>query len=481
MARELLLALDLGTTNARALVLEPDGTLRGRAVRPLRARFPAPGRVEQDPEEWVTTSIEVLRAALHAAGIHARAVAGLGIATQRATAVAWDAKTGRALAPALGWQDRRPLEVADWLAERGLPLGTQPAAAKFVWWQRCDPHIAEMRRRGRLRLGTPDAWLGMRLSGCAVTDPGQASCTALYDPAARDWSAVLLERLELERSALPRIVATAESAGETHAGLLGAAVPVVARAGDQQAAAFAQGVHTRGAAKLTLGTSAMLDVHVGEAPCAPPTGCVPLALWRLPDGSEAWCLEGHVATAGATVEWLRMLGLLRAVDEVDAVAREAATSDGVVFVPALEGLATPFSDPRAAGLIGGLTRGSGRAQLVRAALEGIAQRCADVWDVLRPDCAGVPVDGGLARSEVLLQLLADLLGRPVEPAAELETTALGAGWLAGLASGVIGDPASCGARRGAARRVEPRLGDAERVARRAEWRRRVETRVLTRS
>jgi glycerol kinase len=207
---------------------------------------------------------------------------------------------------------------------------------------------------------------------------------------------------------------------------------------------------------------------------------VPLALWRLPDGSESWCLEGHVATAGGAIEWLVEVGLLPAVEALDAVAGEVQGSDGVVFVPALEGLGTPYADPGAAGLLGGLTRGSRGAQVVRAALEGVAQRCADLWDALEPTCPVLPVDGGLARSGLLLQTLADLLGRPLEPAREVETSALGGAWLAALACGLLDGPEAVRALRRCAPPIEPRLGEAERVRRRARWRRLVDERVCTR-
>jgi glycerol kinase len=471
VSAELLLGLDLGTTGVRALVVGLDGCVHGCAYRRLSTRFPAPGRVEQDPEELVAGSREVLRAALAAARAGARDVAALGIATQRATALAWDARDARALAPALGWQDRRAEEIAPLLRARGLPPLVQPSAMKFAWWLEREPAVRAAARAGRLRLGTPDVWLARRLSGepLHVTDPGQASCTALYDLARGDWSRAMLERLELDSEMLPELAPTASPLAETATALLGAPVALAARAGDQQAAAFAQGIHAAGEAKLTLGTAAMLDVHTGAAPAAARAGAFPLALWRLRDGAQAFCLEGSVTTAGAALEWWVSLGLFR---DAEALARaaEQAPSDGVAFVPSLEGLGTPWQDAAARGFVGGLTRGTGPDALARATLEGVAQRCADLVEALAAEVETLRVDGGLARSALLLRLLADLTGRPLERAAETETSALGAALLAGLGAGALPDLAACRALRPQGERFEPGPAAARAAESRARWR-----------
>jgi glycerol kinase len=471
---ELLLGLDLGTTGVRALAVGPDGRVRGRAYQRLATRFPAPGRVEQDPESWIAQSREVLRAALAEARAGARDVAALGIATQRATALAWDAADARPLAPALGWQDRRAEELGSLFSERGLPPLLQPSLAKFVWWLEREPAVRDAARAGRLRLGTPDAWLARRLTGepLHVTDPGQASCTALYDLARRDWSPVLLARAGLARETLPAVVASAGIVGETASELLGAPVPLAARAGDQQAAAFAQGVHAEGEAKLTLGTAAMLELHTGAAPAAGKGGAFPLALWRLRDGGEAFCLEASVHTAGAAVDWWVALGVF---PDAAALARAAdvAASDGVVFVPALAGLGAPWHDAGARGFVGGLTRGSGRAALARATLEGVAQRCADLIEALAPPGGPLRVDGGLAQSALLLELVADASRRPLERAAETDTSALGAALLAGLGIGALADLDACRALRPACERFEPGPDAAAARAARSRWRARL--------
>lgn len=477
---ELLLGLDLGTTRVCALAVDLEGRVRGRAHAPLGASYPAPGRVEQDAEEMVVRSGEALRAALADAKADAREVAGLGIAAQRATAIAWDAASGRALAPAIGWQDQRTLARAAELRAAGVPVTPLASATKFEWWLRGAESSARAvqaaARAGTLRLGTPDAFLAARLDAArrAATDPGHASCSGLYDLSAGGWDERALSLFGVPRETLPEIIASAEVAGETPAALLGAPVPLAARAGDQQAAAFAEGAHARGAAKLTLGTSAMLDVHAGSAggplPAAP--GAFALALWRLGAGQrDALCLEGSALTAGAALDWLARVGLLPEAAGLDAAA--APTAGGVWFVPALQGLGTPHMDFAARGMLGGLSLASGRGEIARAALEGVAQRAADLCEALGFADSALPVDGGLARTDTLLQLLADLTGAEVRRAAELETTALGAAQLAGFALGVLPDLAACRAMVAPAVRLPPRIGDAARSEARARWRERV--------
>lgn len=475
MSRRAVLALDLGTTGVRALVVTEDGAVRGRAWRPLATRYPAPGQVEQDPEDWWTASRTVLAEALAQAGTAPRALAGIGLVTQRATAVAWEAG-GRALARAIGWQDTRTRTRAAALQAEGIPVTTMASATKFEWLCRHEPALAAAAAAGRLRLGTPDAFLGDRLTGGAAfaTDPGQASATGLWNARTGDWHDGALARFALERSWLPALVPTSAVIGETPKALLGAPVPVAARAGDQQAATFAQGVHGPGAAKLTLGTAAMLDVHAGESPARPTAGAWPLALWQLGDGTRAYALEGTVVTAGAAVDWLVDLGLLRDAGQVDAVAASVPASDGVVFVPALQGLGSPWLDEDARGVWSGLTRAARAGHLVRAVLEGVAQRCADLCETLPLRDEPLRVDGGLARSSLLLQALADFGGRRLRRAAEVETTALGAAYLAGLATGVWASPAEACACAAPPTTVEPALDAAARAERREAWRHAVE-------
>lgn len=471
MSRELLLALDLGTTGVRSLVVRPDGNVLSRAYRALSTVYPTPGRVEQDPSEMWEGSLEVLRKSLASAGCGASDVAGIGVVTQRGTTVAWDPETGRPLAPAIGWQDQRTSERVAWFRERGIPLNTLASATKLEWWLQHDDGVRSAAARGRLRLGTPDAWLTDRLTGgrAHVTDPGNASCTALYDLGTGTWAEPLLSLFGVPIEALPTVVSTSGIVDETPAGLLGAPIPVAARAGDQQAATFAQGAHREGEAKLTIGTSAMLDVHTGTRPGQGPPGTYALALWSLGPEISMFCLEGTVITAGAAVDWLVDVGLLSGASSLDRVAGSVPSANGVVFVPAFQGLGTPFLDDGARGLIGGLTRGSDAARIVRALLEGIAHRCVDVCTALGAVSAPLRVDGGLARSDLLCSTIADLLGQEVWRAAEAETTALGAAHLAGLATGIFASPEACRATLPPPRRFPPEADEPARRRARNGW------------
>lgn len=468
-----MLALDLGTTSVRALALRDDGRVLARAGRPLATRYPQPGHVEQDPAAWWAHSVDVLQEALANAALAARDVAAIGIVSQRATAVAWDAVNGRPLAPAIGWQDTRTGPRVQELAARGIPVGTMPSATKLEWLLIHVPALREAARERRLRLGTPDAWLTDRLCDGAAfaTDAGQASCTGLFDLRRGTWSEPALALFGIESAWLPRLVATNAVVGETPPALFGAPIPVAARAGDQQAATFAQGVLAQGQAKLTLGTSAMLDVHAGETAPRPAPGTYPLALWQLASSRCAYCVEGTVITAGAAVDWLVQVGLLPDAAALDAVASATPSSDGVVFVPALQGLGTPLLDTAARGACFGLTRGTRAEHIVRAVLEGIVQRCADLEAAVPLAPGPLHVDGGLARCEAFVAALADATGRTVSRAAETETTALGAAYFAGLATGVWPDAAAAVGTAAAPTRIEPRIGAAERAARRAEWQR----------
>jgi len=470
---EHVVALDLGTTGVRALVVHADGRVLSRAWQPLGVETPAPGRLEQNPDEMWDRSVEVMREALAASGLGAADLGGLGVVNQRSTAIAWTSDTGDALAPALGWQDVRTAERVAELVSIGIPVNTLASCTKFEWLLANDSAVASALRGGRLRFGTPDTWLTEKLTGGAafVTDPGNAACTGLIDPVGLEWSPGILELFGLEADCFARLVSTAEVVGETPTDLLGAPVPVSARAGDQQAACFAQSVHEPGQSKLTLGTAAMLDVHVGSEYRAAPRGSHGLPLWQLPGTECDYCVEGTVVTAGAVFDWLVSLGLLSATSALDGIVAETKSTGGVFFVPALQGLGTPFIDDGARGLFGGLTRGSDAHHLVRAAAEGVVQRCVDVIDSLAPGGDPLRVDGGVGQSRTVLQLLADLSGREVLRARETETTALGAAFLASLPVGLLGSPAEVQSRVEDPDRFEPTLpSDARKQARR-EWQR----------
>lgn len=466
-----MLALDLGTTSVRGLALQDDGRILARAARPLATSFPAPGRVEQDPAAWWEHSVAVLREVLTYAALDAADVAAIGVVSQRGTAVAWDAATGRPLTPAIGWQDTRTGSRVRELAARGIAVGTMPSATKLEWMLMHVPGLLEAARAGRLRLGTPDAWLTDRLCGgtAFATDASQASCTGLFDLRRAAWSEAALQLFGIDAAWLPALVPTSAVAGATPAALFGAPIPVAARAGDQQAATFAQGALAPGQAKLTLGTSAMLDLHAGDTVPRPSPGAYPLALWELPSTGRAYCIEGTVITAGAAVDWLVQIGLLPDATALDAIAAATPSSDGVVFVPALQGLGTPLLDTAARAACFGITRGTRAEHVVRAVLEGVAHRCADLEAAVALAPGALRVDGGLARCEAFVAALADATGRTVARAAETETTALGAAYLAGLASGVWPDAATAVATAAAPSCVDPRIDATERATRRAEW------------
>ena len=463
-----MLALDLGTTGVRALAVDAEGRVLARAWRPLAATFPKPGWVEQDPAEWWARSVEVLGMALAEARLAAREVAAIGVVTQRSTALAWEADGGVPLAPAIGWQDQRTEARVRDLVSRGIPASTMTSSSKLEWLL---TQVLPSRGRSRLRLGTPDVWLTDRLSGGAAfaTDPSQASCTGLYDFASGAWHAAGCALFGIDPAWLPVIGPSSAIVGETPARLFGAPIPIAARAGDQQAATFAQGALAPGDAKLTVGTAAMLDVHTGAAPARPRRGAYPLALCELAGAGRAFCLEGTVITAGAAIEWLVSIGVLSSVAALDAAASAAPSAEGVVFVPALQGLGTPHLDARATGACFGITRGTSAAHLARAVVEGVAQRCTDVCEALALGDAPLRLDGGLARSEAFVQALADASGRTLLRAAETETTGLGAALLAGVATGLWRDAAEAVATLASPTAIEPRCDASRRTEARAEW------------
>ena len=468
---EHILALDLGTTGVRALIVHASGRVVGQAWRALDASFPSPGWVEQDPGQMWNRSVEVMRESLAKAPLGVGDIAALGVVSQRSTAIAWEAHSETPLHPALGWQDGRTSARVAELVALGVPVNTLASCTKFEWLVENVPSVREAGEGHRLKLGTPDVWLTERLTGgeAFVTDMGNAGCTGLLDAGSRAWWPLAMELFGVAEGWLPSLVASSEIVAETPAQLLGSAIPVAARAGDQQAASFAQAVHAEGEAKLTLGTAGMLNLHTGGEAREGPPGTYALPLWELTPGECSFCLEGTVVTAGAVVDWLVELGMLEAPASLDRVAGSLEHTDGVVFVPALQGLGTPFLDEGARGLWGGLTRGSTAAHLVRAALEGIAHRCADVIAALPADIPTLRVDGGLAQSDVLLQRIADFSGCEIQRAAETETTALGAAFLAALAVGLLSSADEIPGLLAAPTRFVPGLTTAERERARRDW------------
>ena len=460
----MILAIDQGTTGTTCLVVDERLRVRGRGYRELPQHFPRPGWVEHDPEEIHAGVLAAAEAALADAGVGADALAAVGIANQRETTILWERASGRPVAPAIVWQDRRTAArcrelPGELLRERtGLVPDPYFSATKLEWLLAHTDLPPE-----ELAFGTVDAWLAWRLAGEHATDRTNASRTLLYGLAADAWDDELLALFGVPRAVLPRVVGSAEVVGE--AALLGATVPLAALAGDQQAALAGHGCFTAGEAKATYGTGSFVLAHAGAEPPAPPSGL--LATAAAPTG---YALEGAVLTSGAAVQWLRDgLGLVGSAAETEALARSVDSSEGVVFVPALTGLGSPHWEPDARGVLSGITRGTTRAHVVRATLEAIAFQIADVLDALPLELQALRADGGASANGFLMQFQADLLGLPVEVAAERETTALGAAVLAGLALGTW-SPSEVRGLLGAGTVYEPAMSRDEAGTLREGWR-----------
>jgi glycerol kinase len=454
---ELVLAIDQGTTGTTCLVVDPELSVAGRGYAKLRQHYPNPGWVEHDPEEIWSSVEQATAAAVAEAGIAPHELAGIGITNQRETTVLWERASGRPVHRAIVWQDRRTAtrcaELPAGLIEERTGLVPDPyfSATKLEWLLR------EHGRSDGLAFGTVDSWLVWKLTGRHLTDATNASRTMLCSLASRDWDEDLLALFGIPHELLPAIHGSSEIVGEGQ--LLGASLPVAAIAGDQQASLYGHGCVRRGLAKATYGTGSFVLTHAGSE--VPPSrhGLVRTA------AVEGVAYEGSIFVAGAVMEWLRDgLGLLVDVTASSDLAAAAGDSGGVYVVPALTGLGSPHWAPDARGLICGLTRATTRAQIVRAALEAIAFQVADVLDALPTTM--LRADGGAAANAFLMQCQADLLGRPVEVAAERETTALGAAALAAVALGLReGPPAP---RPGT--RYEPQLERDRADELRAGWR-----------
>ncbi|HWE65189.1 MAG TPA: FGGY family carbohydrate kinase [Acidimicrobiales bacterium] len=475
-----VLVVDVGTSGVRAAVVRPDATVAHAHYAPVLPDSPAPGLVEFDAALMADAVLGVAQAALKDSG----PVAAVGIADQRASTIVWDRTTGQPLAPGIGWQDLRTVGTCLVLQAEGIRLAPNASATKLMAiLDAVDPDRVRA-EAGELCFGTVDSWVAWILSGGAqagrdalhVTDATNAAVTGLVDPATITWDEPLLERLRIPNALLPRIVDSSGAIGPSHA-LAGAPV-ICGIAGDQQASLVGQGCTRPGLAKATFGTGGMLDQCTGVG--RPPQhagrgdgGTFPIVAYRV-GGVATWGVEAVMLSAGSCVEWLRDdLGLLASAEESAAVAAECETTGDVWFVPALLGLGTPVWDFGARGTLVGLTRGSGRPELVRAVLEGIAHRGADLVEAAETDSgygiAALRIDGGMSDNEVFVTALADAIGRPVEVSPVLEATTLGAGLLAGLAIGTYTSTDEIAATFSPRRTVEPRTDDATRTQRRERW------------
>jgi glycerol kinase len=482
----LLLALDQGTTSSRALVFDQSGTVLGLAQRELRQIYPRPGWVEHDPLEIWQSQLEVARAALAQAGVAAAEIAALGITNQRETVVVWERASGRPIANALVWQDRRTAGACDRLrqdgleplfaARTGLRLDPYFSATKLAWLLDHVDGARAQAARGRLAFGTVDSWLLWNLTAGRLhaTDLTNASRTLLCALGSGGWDEELLRHLAVPRELLPEIRPSSGFFAATEPALLGAAIPISGVAGDQQAALFGQDCTRPGMVKNTYGTGAFLLMNTGHQPVPSASGLLTSPAWQIAGEPTEYALEGSVFIAGAAVQWLRDgLGLLRSAAEVEALAASVPDSGGAVLVPAFTGLGAPHWDPYARGALLGISRGTTAAHLARAALEGIAFQVTDVLGAMAADSGITPeelrVDGGAAANDLLLQLQADLAGITVARPRLLETTAWGAARLAARGVGVEG----AGEWR-PERVFSPALAPARAAALRARWHRAVE-------
>jgi len=403
----LVAGLDVGTTTIRLGLFDPTtGERVAFAHEKLGLSVPFAGAVEQDAGEFVAATQRLWAQVIDEAGVSSSAIASLGIANQRATIVCWSSATHEPLRPAVGWQDARTAEAVAEFVAQGIPVNTSASCTKMKWLTDNDPAVAAAAADGTLRMGTVDSWMTWALShGSAfVTDPGNAAATGMYDAGSGDWSDGALGLFGVSRTPLAEVVASDANVGTASLLDPDAAIALVTRLGDQMAACAAHGL-APGEAKLTLGTSAMLDVHAGRAPEAAPAGCYTLPLWRRTTPTEAveeFMFEGSVNTAGSVIEWLVRIGLLERVEDLDSVAASGRRG-AVAFVPALAGLGSPHHQPSARGEWTGLALDTTREDMVRAVVEGIADRVAELAAHL--GVTDLAVDGGLSRSVVLSEAI----------------------------------------------------------------------------
>jgi glycerol kinase len=487
---DFVLALDQGTTSSRAILFDRSGAVRGVAQREFPQIYPEPGWVEHDPEEIWSSQASVMEQVLAEANVRPGDVAAIGITNQRETTLLWDRSSGRPIGNAIVWQDRRTAGICDRLAAEGredlvrertgLVVDAYFSGTKLHWLLENVPGARDEAAAGQLAFGTVDSWLIWKLTGGSrhLTDPSNASRTMLYDIRSGDWDDELLAMLGVPRSVLPELVSSSEVYGEVATGLPAAGVPIAGIAGDQQAALFGQMCVAPGMFKNTYGTGCFMLLNTGERAVPSRNRLVTTVAWRL-DGRTEYALEGSIFIAGAAVQWLRDgLGLIRSAEDVEPLARSVPDSGGVVLVPAFAGLGAPHWDAYARGTVLGITRGTAAGHLARAALEGIAHQVADVLDAMEQD-AGLPrselrVDGGAAANDLLMQTQADLLGMPVVRPRILETTALGAAYLAGLAVGFWKTRDEIAGQWQVERRFEPNPAREEAARQRESWHRAVE-------
>ena len=484
-----LLALDQGTSSSRSIVFDPQGRIVASAQTELPQIFPRPGWVEHDPAVIWQTQLATAREALAKAGLHARELAAIGITNQRETTLLWDRASGQPLHHALVWQDRRTEPICERLRERGLGRFIQErtglvidayfSASKLQWLLDNVPHARERAQAGELAFGTVDSWLLWKLTGGRVhaTDVTNASRTLLFNVRESRWDPELLALFDIPAAVLPQVQPSGARFGETDGALLGAPVLIGGVAGDQQSALFGQACFEPGLAKNTYGTGCFMLMQQGARFEASANGLLCTRAAQT-DPDPAFASEGSVFVGGAVVQWLRDgLHAIEASGAVQTLAQSVPDAGGVMMVPAFTGLGAPYWRPEARGIITGLTRGSTVAHIARAALESIAYQSSAVLSAMSRDAVAagaqplteLRVDGGAAVNDLLMQFQADLLGIPVLRPAVVETTALGAAWLAGLTAGVYKSRSELSALWRCERRFEPTLSRADAAERLERW------------
>jgi len=486
-----LLAIDQGTTSTRAILFDAAAKPLASHSMELRQLYPANGWVEHDPEEIWQSVLACCRVVMR--GIAPQDIAGIGIANQRETTILWERETGRAVHNAIVWQDRRTAERCHTLramglegkltAKTGLLIDPYFSATKAEWLLDNVAGAAERALKGELAVGTVDSWLIHKLTGGALhaTDATNASRTMLLDLRTLNWDEDLLALFDVARSLLPEVRDSAGEFGETAAELFGAPVRILGVAGDQQAAAIGQACFSPGDVKATYGTGCFVLANTGTVVPVSQNRLLATVAWRLA-GKAGYALEGSIFIAGAVVQWLRdALGAIKSAEEVQALVRSAKPADGLYFVPAFTGLGAPYWDPDARGAILGMTRDTGAAEIARAALDAVCYQTRDLLEAMARDMhatgLGAPsalkVDGGMVKNDWFCQRLADLTGLPVARPQIVETTALGAAYLAGLAAGLFRDTNEIAARWALDRRFEPSLAESSRDALYEGWNRAV--------
>ena len=480
-----ILALDQGTTSSRAILFDHSGRIHAVAQKEFQQIFPQAGWVEHDPVEIWESQLAVTREVMRKAGIVAGDVAAIGITNQRETAVLWDRKTGKPIHNAIVWQDRRTAGFCDELKhgghldpirrKTGLMIDAYFSASKIRWLLDHVPGARERAERGEIAFGTIDTWLLWNLTGGAVhvTDVSNASRTMLFDIHKLDWDEELLHLLKIPRAILPGVRSSSEIYGESIPDLLGGAVKIAGMAGDQQAALFGQTCFSRGLAKNTYGTGCFMLMNIGQKPVESAHKLLTTVAWTRGSVTD-YAMEGSVFIGGAVVQWLRDgLKLISSAADIEQLAASVPDNGGVYMVPAFAGLGAPHWDQYARGSISGITRGTTAAHFARAALESIAYQVADVLDVMQTDSGlaieELRVDGGAAANDLLLQFQADLLRVPVVRPKVIETTALGAAYLAGLAVGYWNSPEDVRSHWEIDRAFEPVMTADEATRHRRRW------------